>query len=327
MAVGGIGAGIVYGTAVGNALKWFPDRRGLAAGLTAAGFGAGAAATVIPISNMIGSNGYQSTFLTFGLIQGAVVVLGAWFLAAPRGNELTRAKKVEQVTRDFAPLEMLKQPVFWVMFAIMTMVGVGGQMATAQLAPIAIDFNVDKVPVSLLGVTLAALPFALSLDRVMNGVTRPITGWISDRVGREPTMTVMFSLQAVAILLLITMASNPVLFVVFSGLAFFSYGEIFSLFPALSGDLFGRKFATTNYGLLYMSKGVASLLVPVGSALQLATGSWTPIFGAAIVLNALASLGSATILPRLARAHCAKAALASPEATGALVPAVAGGAD
>jgi OFA family oxalate/formate antiporter-like MFS transporter len=327
MAVGGIGAGIVYGTAVGNALKWFPERRGLAAGLTAAGFGAGAAATVIPISNMIGSNGYQSTFLTFGLIQGAVVVLGAWFLAAPRGNELTRAKKVEQVTRDFAPLEMLKQPVFWVMFAIMTMVGVGGQMATAQLAPIAIDFKVDKVPVSLLGVTLAALPFALSLDRIMNGVTRPITGWISDRVGREPTMTVMFSLQALAILLLITMASNPVLFVVFSGLAFFSYGEIFSLFPALSGDLFGRKFATTNYGLLYMSKGVAALLVPVGSALQLATGSWTPIFGAAIVLNALASLGSATVLPRLARAHCAKAALASPEAPGALVPAVAGGAD
>jgi OFA family oxalate/formate antiporter-like MFS transporter len=213
------------------------------------------------------------------------------------------------------------------MFAIMTMVGVGGQMATAQLAPIAIDFKVDKVPVSLLGVTLAALPFALSLDRIMNGVTRPITGWISDRVGREPTMTVMFSLQALAILLLITMASNPVLFVVFSGLAFFSYGEIFSLFPALSGDLFGRKFATTNYGLLYMSKGVAALLVPVGSALQLATGSWTPIFGAAIVLNALASLGSATVLPRLARAHCAKAALASPEAPGALVPAVAGGAD
>jgi MFS transporter, OFA family, oxalate/formate antiporter len=274
MAIGGIGAGIVYGTAVGNALKWFPDRRGFAAGLTAAGFGAGSALTIIPIANMIASSGYQSTFLTFGLLQGGVVILASIFMAAPKPGQVPAVvAKMKQVTRDFAPLDMLKQPVFWAMFAIMTMVGVGGNMATAQLAPIATDFKVDKVPVSLLGITLAALPFALSLDRIMNGLTRPITGWISDRVGREPTMTVMFGIQALTILALITTAANPVLFVVFSGLAFFSYGEIFSLFPAMSGDLFGRKYATTNYGLLYMSKGVASLLVPVGSALQAATGS------------------------------------------------------
>jgi MFS transporter, OFA family, oxalate/formate antiporter len=327
MAVGGIGAGIVYGTAVGNALKWFPDRRGLAAGLTAAGFGAGSAATIIPISNLINSNGYQSTFLTFGLIQGGVVLVAAFFLAAPRPSELPVAKAVKQVTRDFAPMEMLKQPVFWMMFAVMTAVGVGGNMATAQLAPIAIDFKVDKVPVSLVGITLAALPFALSLDRIMNGLTRPVTGWISDRVGREPTMTVMFGVQALTILALITTASNPLLFVIFSGLAFFSYGEIFSLFPALSGDLFGRKFATTNYGLLYTSKGAASLLVPVGSALQAATGSWMPIFAVAIVLNALASLACGTVLPRLTRAHIARASLAGAPGAPAFVPAVAGGSE
>jgi OFA family oxalate/formate antiporter-like MFS transporter len=326
MAVGGIGAGIVYGTAVGNALKWFPDRRGFAAGLTAAGFGAGSALTIIPIANMIAGSGYQATFLTFGLIQGGVVILASIFMAAPKPGQVPAAvAKMKQVTRDFQPLEMLKQPVFWVMFAIMTMVGVGGNMATAQLAPIATDFKVDKVPVSLLGITLAALPFALSLDRIMNGATRPITGWISDRVGREPTMTVMFGIQALTILALITMAANPVLFVIFSGLAFFSYGEIFSLFPAMSGDLFGRKFATTNYGLLYMSKGVASLLVPVGSALQAATGSWIPIFIVAIVLNAVASLACATILPRMARGHCARASLAAGESAPAFVPAVAGG--
>jgi MFS transporter, OFA family, oxalate/formate antiporter len=326
MAVGGVGAGIVYGTAVGSALKWFPDKRGLAAGLTAAGFGAGSALTIIPIANMINGSGYQATFLTFGLLQGAVVVIAALFLAVPRPGEVPAAvSKARQVVRDFTPLNMLQQPIFWVMFAIMTMVGVGGQMATAQLAPLAKDFKVDNVPVSLLGITLAALPFALSLDRVMNGLTRPITGWISDRVGREPTMTVMFGLQAVTILALINSASNPLLFVIFSGLAFFSYGEIFSLFPAMSADMFGRKFATTNYGLLYMSKGVAALLVPVGSALQAATGSWMPIFVVAIVLNAVASLSCGTILPRLRRTHCERAALESVEGAPAFVPAVAGG--
>jgi OFA family oxalate/formate antiporter-like MFS transporter len=199
-------------------------------------------------------------------------------------------------------------------------------MATAQLAPIATDFGVDKTPVSLFGITLAALTFALALDRIMNGLTRPVTGWISDRVGREPTMTVMFGLQAVTILLLVSFASNPVLFVVFSGLAFFSYGEIFSLFPAMSGDLFGRKYATTNYGLLYTSKGVASLLVPIGGAIRVATGSWMPILIVAIVLNAIASLVCATILPRLSKAHCEKAALGI-EGAPAFVPAVAGGSE
>jgi OFA family oxalate/formate antiporter-like MFS transporter len=325
MAIGGVGAGIVYGTAVGNALKWFPDRRGLAAGLTAAGFGAGSALTIIPIANLISANGYQSTFLTFAFIQGGVVVVAAYFLAAPKAGELRIVKALKQVTRDFNPVDMLKQPVFWVMFAVMTAVGVGGQMATAQLAPIAADWGVDKVPVSLFAITLPALTFALALDRIMNGLTRPITGWISDRVGREPTMTVMFGLQALTILALFATASNPLLFVLFSGLAFFSYGEIFSLFPALSGDLFGRKYATTNYGLLYTSKGVASILVPVGSAIRAATGSWLPMFAVAILLNALASLACATILPRLARAHIARAALEPVEAAPAFVPAVAGG--
>jgi MFS transporter, OFA family, oxalate/formate antiporter len=326
MAVGGVGAGIVYGTAVGNALKWFPDHRGFAAGITAAGFGAGSALTIIPIANMIASSGYQTTFLTFGVVQGVVVFIAAWFLSAPSAGEAALVKAVKQVTRDFNPLDMLKQPVFWVMFFVMTCVGVGGQMATAQLGPIATDFGVDKTPVSFFGLTLAALTFALALDRIMNGLTRPITGWISDRVGREPTMTVMFGIQAITILLLVMTASNPVLFVLFSGLAFFSYGEIFSLFPAMSGDLFGRKYATTNYGLLYMSKGVASLLVPIGGALRAATGSWMPILILAIILNAIASLACGTILPRLAKAHCDKAALGL-EGAPAFVPAVAGGSE
>ena len=171
------------------------------------------------------------------------------------------------------------------MYLMMTMLAMGGLMATAQLGPIATDYQVAKTSVSLLGITMAALPFALSLDRILNGLTRPFFGWVSDHIGRENTMFIAFGLEGVGILLLISFAHVPVLFVVFSGLVFFAWGEIYSLFPAMCGDLFGRKFATTNYGLLYTAKGTASLLVPLGNVLQAATGSWMPIFVLAIAFD------------------------------------------
>ena len=325
-ALGGLGAGIVYGTASGNALKWFPDRRGLAAGLTAAGFGAGAALTVLPIANMIETSGYASAFMTFGVIQGVGVLVAAVILRAPRSGEVSPVHaRLAQVKRDYEPLEMVRQPVFWLLYLMMTMVAMGGLMATAQLGPIATDFKVDESPVTLGWVSMAALPFALSLDRVMNGLTRPFTGWVSDRVGRAPTMTVMFGLQAVVIALLVLTASQPLLFVIFSGLAFFSWGEIFSLFPAISGDLFGRQYATTNYGVLYTAKGTAALLVPLGSALQAATGSWLPIFLAAMVFNAAASVLAGFVLPAVTRTHIANSGRRD-SARSVVVPAT-GGAD
>src|SRR5216684_3635076 len=189
-AVGGIGAGVIYGGSVGNALKWFPDRRGLAAGLTAAGFGAGSALTVIPIANMIQSSGYQAAFLWFGLGQGVVVVLVALFLRAPQAGEVAApaAPAVQQTRRDYGPAEAIRTPVFWVMYAMFVMVGAGGLMAIAQLAPIANDYKIAGIPVSILGITLPALTFALSIDRVLNGLTRPFFGWVSDHIGRENTM-------------------------------------------------------------------------------------------------------------------------------------------
>ena len=180
---------------------------------------------------------------------------------------------------------MLGTPAFWLMYLMMTMLAMGGLMATAQLGPIATDYQVAKTSVSLLGITMAALPFALSLDRILNGLTRPFFGWVSDHIGRENTMFIAFGLEGAGILLLISFAHVPVLFVVFSGLVFFAWGEIYSLFPATCGDLFGRKFATTNYGLLYTAKGTASLLVPLGNVLQAATGSWMPIFVLAIAFD------------------------------------------
>jgi OFA family oxalate/formate antiporter-like MFS transporter len=323
--LGGIGGGIVYGTAVGSALKWFPDRRGLAAGLTAAGYGAGSALTVIPIANMIKDSGYQSTFAFFGIAQGVLVVVGALLLRVPRKDEVPAPKvaTIRQTTRDYTPMETIRTPVFWLMYAMMTLIGVGGLMATGVLASVAKDLGVDQSNVNLGFTAIAVVPFALSLDRILNGVTRPFWGWVSDHIGRERTMTMAFGLEAVAILLFLLTWNNPVLFAICSGLAFFGYGEIYSLFPATSADLFGRAYATTNYGLLYTSKGLASLLIPVGALIQQATNSWTPVFATAVVFDVIAATLAFVVLRRLASAHLARSALTAP-APG-MVPAVAGG--
>jgi MFS transporter, OFA family, oxalate/formate antiporter len=309
-AIGGIGAGVIYGGSVGNALKWFPDRRGLAAGLTAAGFGAGSALTVIPIANTIQSSGYESAFLWFGLVQGLVVVVVALMLRAPEPGEVATpaAPAVQQTRRDYTPAETLKTPVFWVMYVMFVMVGSGGLMAVAQLGPIASDFNVARIPVSILGLTLPALTFALTIDRVLNGICRPFFGWVSDHVGRENTMFGAFLLEGIGIYALLLFAGNPMLFVILSGLVFFAWGEIYSLFPATCTDIYGRKFATTNYGMLYTAKGTAALLVPLANVLTTATGSWHAVFNVAAILNIVAALMALFVLkPMRLRAIAAAA--------------------
>jgi OFA family oxalate/formate antiporter-like MFS transporter len=298
-AIGGIGAGAVYGTCIGNALKWFPDRRGLAAGLTAAGFGAGSALTIIPIQGMIQARGYEATFLWFGLAQGLVVVVLSLLLRAPRTGEAPPSTRLKQSARDYTPLEVLASPIFWVMYVMFVLVGAGGLMATAQLAPIANDFQVAKVPVSLLGLTLPALTFALSIDRVLNGVTRPLFGWVSDHIGRENTMFIAFGLEAVGIWALSAFGHDPVLFVILSGLVFFAWGEIYSLFPSTCTDVFGSRYATTNAGMLYTAKGTASLLVPIANVLATATAGWHSVFLVAALMNAVAAIMALAVLKPL----------------------------
>lgn len=303
-AVGGVGAGVVYGATIGNALKWFPDHRGLAAGLTAAGFGAGSALTVVPIANVIQSSGYEVAFFWFGIVQGIVIVVIAPFLRAPRPTEVPAVSRsaVPQTGRDIGPREALTTPVFWVLYLMFVLVVTGGLMAVAQLAPIARDYKIDGVPVSLLGLTLPALTFALAIDRVMNGVTRPIFGSISDRFGRENTMFFAFILEGIGILLLARFAHDPLLFVVFSGLVFFAWGEIYCLFPAICTDVYGQQFATTNYGLLYTAKGVAALLVPLANVIQDATGSWVGILWGAAAFDFTAAVLALFVLKRLRKA-------------------------
>jgi len=299
-AISGVGAGAVYGTCVGNALKWFPDRRGLAAGLTAAGFGAGSALTVLPIQAIIKSMGYETAFLYFGLCQGAVVMMIAFGLADPRrvlqagfpktAGAARRAAHVLQTRRDYRPLEMVRQPVFWIMYLMFVLVAAGGLMAVAQLAPIAKDFKIGDIPVSILGLTLPALTFALTIDRVLNGLTRPFFGWVSDNIGRELTMLIAFAAEGVGIAFLYSFGSDPLLFVILSGLVFFAWGEIYSLFPSTNADTFGSKFAAANAGLLYTAKGTASLLVPLSSVLAAATGNWHAVFMVAAAMNIAAAL-------------------------------------
>ena len=293
--VGGVGAGAVYGTCVGNALKWFPDRRGLAAGLTAAGFGMGSALTIIPIQAIIKSSGYDTAFLYFGIGQGLVVFLLSFGLAAPRKGEVPEVAKVALTRRQYAWSEMIQTPVFWVMYVMFVCMAAGGLMATAQLGPIAKDFKIADVPVSLLGLTLPALTFALSIDRILNGVTRPFFGWVSDHIGRENTMFIAFGIEAIGIVALAKLGHNPVYFVILTGLVFFAWGEIYSLFPSTCADTYGSRFATTNSGLLYTAKGTASIIVPYTSMLA-AKGDWHTVFYLAAVLNALAAIMALAVL-------------------------------
>jgi MFS transporter, OFA family, oxalate/formate antiporter len=296
--IAGFGAGPIFSATVGNALKWFPDRRGLAAGLTAAGFGAGSALTVVPIASMIQSSGYEAAYLWFGLGQGLVVMVAALALRQPQQGEVVAPAPalVQQSRRDYGPADMLRSPAFWLMYAMFVMVGTGGLMTTAQLAPVARDFAIDSVPVALLGMTMPALSFALSIGLVLNGLSRPFFGWVSDRIGRENTMFIAFSLEGIGIYALFLSASNPTLFVLLSGLVFFAWGQIFALFPAICTDVFGRKLAATNYGMLYTAKGTAALLVPLANVLTTATGSWTAVFAVASVLNIAAAILALVVL-------------------------------
>jgi OFA family oxalate/formate antiporter-like MFS transporter len=307
--VGGIGAGGVYGACVGNALKWFPDRRGLAAGITAMGFGAGSALTVYPIANMIQSQGYEAAFLKFGLAQGLVVFLVGWLLKAPDDSVKHAAgalKAAAAPTPEYTPTQMLRSPPFWVLYVMFVLTATGGLIVTAQLKPVARDFGFANAQASLLGLTVMALPFTLAVSRVLNGVSRPFFGWISDHIGRENTMVTAFTLEGLSFLFLSRVGASPTAFVIATCLVFFTYGQIFSLFPATCADTYGKKFASANAGLLYTAKGTASLIVPVSSVIALNFGGWSSVFVVSAIMNIVAAgLALFVLKPMRGRLHTA----------------------
>ncbi len=282
--ISGAGAGGVYATCVGNAVKWFPDRRGLAVGLTAAGFGAGAVVTVIPIQRMIASIGYADTFFWFALGQGGIVFLLAWLLRPPLPAEVppVTAVKVLQSRTSSNPAQVLRSPIFWVLYVMFIMVSASGLMVAAQVALIAKDYGVAQT-VILFGAS--TLTVAAIIDGLCNGGARPFFGWVSDQIGREYTMAIAFSLGALAYWLLGTAGSTPWMFVISAAIVFFTWGEIFSLFPSTTTDIFGPKFATTNTALMYTAKGTSAFVVPLANVLKVHTGSWHAVFVVASIMN------------------------------------------
>ena len=310
--IGGIGVGCVYATCVNSALKWFPDKRGLAVGLTAAGYGSGTVLTILPIAAMIKSSGYQDTFFLFGFIQGAVILLAAGFLRAPAKGEVKFSATVAQSRRDYTLGEALRTPVFYVMLLMFILTVTGGLMAVAQLGVISEDLGVKHVEVNLYFFAMAALPFALMLDRLLNGISRPLFGWVSDHIGREKTMFFAFALEGIGIVALGTFGHNPWAFIILSGIVFLAWGEVYSLFSATTADTFGSAHVGKIYGVLYCAKGFAALLVPVANIIMEATGTWTAVLYTVAAMDITAAFMALLVLrPMLKRHHQMNADLAT----------------
>ena len=296
--LGGIGTGIIYVGTVCHVAQWFPDRRGLATGVVAAGYGFGAILTTFPISQLIRASDYRRALLEFGVIFGLVGLISAQGLKRAEGSSqpvkraLTEPVPSQKASpepsqkqrsfRSFTPAEMLRTPIFWLMFVMMTMMSTSGLMVVSQMGAFTRDFGMADVLV--LG--LPALPLALSIDRFANGLTRPFFGWISDHIGRENTMVIAFALEGLAMTIWLLTRRDAAVVVLMSGVVFFGWGEIFSLFPSTLTDTYGSKHATSNYGLLYIAQGVGSVLGgPIAALLHQARGSWIPVFEVIIVMN------------------------------------------
>jgi MFS transporter, OFA family, oxalate/formate antiporter len=301
--VGGIGVGCVYATCVNNAIKWFPDRRGLAVGLTAGAYGFGSALTIIPISNMIGGGRFQAAFFWYGLIQGIIIMLAALAMRAPGSGDTRPSTILAQSRRDYTLIEAAQTPVFYTLFVMFILTVTGGLMAVAQLGPMSQDLGVKDTNINLYFFVIAALPFALLLDRIMNGASRPLFGWISDHIGRENTMCIAFLLEGFGIVALATFGSNPWAFVFLSGMVFLAWGEVYSLFSATSGDAFGTKHIGSIYGVLYCAKGIAALLVPFGNVISEATGTWTTVLFIVAGMDIAAAICAVAVLKPLLRRH------------------------
>lgn len=298
----GVGTGIVYIGIIGCMVRWFPDRRGFATGMVAAGYGFGAILTTFPIDTMLKTSGYQHTLVVFGFILGAVGATAALAMRMPRPDEALPAPSIMTTTKNVAPGAMIKTKVFWLMFVMMTMMSTGGLMIISQFAAFSRDFGVANVLVF----GLAALPLALTVDRITNGLTRPFFGFVSDRIGRENTMAIAFLLEAVAVTAMVLLRDHALVFVLLSGVVFFGWGEIFSLFPSTLTDTFGTQYGTTNYGVLYMAQGIGSVLGgPLAALLYAKAGSWLPVFAIIIAMDALTGILALVALKPMRRAYAA----------------------
>lgn len=294
--VAGVGAAFVYSGSIGSALKWFKQGRGLASGIMAAGFGGGTALFIPIISSTIASRGYQTTFIATGLFQGLVILAVAQFMRHPPPEPATAAKPAagagSQVgRRQFTTLEMLRTPQFYVMYVMFVLMATGGLLVTANAGPMARSWGLATTPLTLFWITAGALTMAATLSPLANGASRIFWGWVSDRLGRETTMITAFVLQAICLFMVIALGQySAAWFAVTLVLVYFTWGEIYSLFPSTAADYFGTRNATSNYAVLYTAKGVASIIGGwFGAFLYEQSGSWSMGFYGSAVMALVAA--------------------------------------
>jgi MFS transporter, OFA family, oxalate/formate antiporter len=305
--IAGIGVGCVYATCINNAIKWFPDKRGLAVGLTAGAYGAGSALTILPIDAMIKAGQFKDAFFNYGVAQGIIIVIASLFLFSPRRGQTPVSKTIVQARHQYTLVEALKTPLFYLLFAMFILTVTGGLMAVAQLGPMAKDLGVKDSPLNVWSpiygwILMSALPFALMLDRIMNGLSRPLFGAISDRIGRENTMFIAFAMEGIGIIALAKFGTSPWLFVLLSGIVFLAWGEVYSLYSATSADAFGTENIGSIYGVLYCAKGVAALLIPF-SSMFVATYGWSSLLYVVAAMDITAAFAALILLKPALRAH------------------------
>jgi MFS transporter, OFA family, oxalate/formate antiporter len=282
----GIGVACVYACGVAMAVKWFPDRRGMASGIITAGYGMGAAAFNPLFNHLIHTIGYADTFLWTGISHGALILLSGLVLVNPPANFKFAAApakpKVRSQNIDFNYTEMLRTPQFYFLFIAMLSIGIGGLMVTAQLKPVATNFKIGE----------AALTVALVLTPLANGSSRLLWGWVSDYLGREWTMFTAFLLQAIVLVAATTLGrTGDVMFVVVMVLVFLTWGELYVLFPAVLADLYGTKNSALNYSFLYSAKGFASLLGSgIAATMFEKTHTWNYVFFGSAALALVSAL-------------------------------------
>ena len=306
--ISGTGAGIIYISCVANALKWFPDRRGLAAGLTAAGFGGGAALTIMPIAHSIHSMGWAHAMAVWGIGQGVIALAAAMILRHPPAGWVPagwdqRAKQVHNAVAqskvNFTWIQTLGRPEFYLLYTMFFFATAGGLIATANLSQIAKSLHVSDAKIW----GLAIVPLAATLTSACNTLSRIVWGSVSDRLGRERTMFLTFGVEAVLVFLVTKIAGAPIAFLVLFSFIFLFWGEIYSLFSATTGDVFGSKNASANYGMVYTAKGAASVFAGFGAAALAAYfgGSFAVPFYISAVLCGIAAICSLLILRPLVR--------------------------
>ena len=303
----GTGAGIIYIATVANAIKWFPDRRGLAAGLTAAGFGGGSALTLIPISNSISSMGWAGAMTAWGIGQGVIAIGAALILHhPPKGwlpKDWVQPKAVVQTRKEFTAGQMMSQKEFYIMYAMFLMVCTGGLMTTGNMSQIAKSLNVYDATV----MGIAIVPFVATVAGVTNAFARIMWGAVSDRFGREYTMAFAFALEGVLIFLMTQISGNPIAFMILMPFVFLAWGEIYALFSAITGDVFGAKNASGNYGIMYTAKGLAAIFAGWGAAALAAryAGSFSVPYYIAAAVDIVAAVLALFVLRPIIRKRIA----------------------